>query len=324
MKALTSALLAATLLPGAGTQDAVPEPRLAERAAALLNQKCLGCHGDDPKGKLKGGLDLRTRETALKGGDSGVVLVPGNPEKSPLYVAAKWEVEDLRMPPKERDRLSQEEVEAGLGAQVDSWEAAELSAACHFQGSRWAEAEAAFRRALAGRPERSAFHRLHIGLCLHAQGKADEARAEWRACAEAAPSSYFGMLARGLSTTWAEAAARRKVATDAASAAVDKLSRGWGALARIQVLPQHEAAAALSEWLEAARRRGGELGSALGAELTEARRAACGTSLASELLDEALRQARDDVRDAKGEDAAAAAARERLLEVMKRCLSPQK
>ncbi len=101
--------IALAFLLAAGPRQA--EPRLAERAGALLNQKCLGCHGDDPKGKLKGGLDLRTRETALKGGDSGAVLVPGDPGKSPLYVAATWEVEDLRMPPKERDRLSKEEVD---------------------------------------------------------------------------------------------------------------------------------------------------------------------------------------------------------------------
>jgi hypothetical protein len=84
--------------------------RLPERAVAILNAKCLGCHGDDPKAKPKGGLDLRTREGALKGGENGTALVPGDPAKSPLHVAATWEVEDLRMPPKARDRLTKDEI----------------------------------------------------------------------------------------------------------------------------------------------------------------------------------------------------------------------
>ncbi len=240
---------------------------------------------------------------------------PGANDSSPaglsqaraLALAARWE-----------------EVEAVLAGRGDSWEAAELLALCHSQGARWAEAESAFRRALAARPERSAFHRFHIGLCLHALGKTQEARAEWRACAEASHASYYGLLARGLCTPWAEAQARRGAASNAATAAVEKLARGWGAIARIEALPQHQAAGALLGWLEAARTRGGELGAALGAELTEARRAACCDPAAADLLDEALRQARDDVRDAKGEDAMAAAAREKLLEVMRRSLSPQK
>lgn len=268
--------------------------RLLVTASLNANRKTM--EWLDTIGRLSG-CDLRARD-------------PGTPRLSwvqALALAARWE-----------------EASGAAATCGDSWEAAELSAMCDLKLSRWADAEASFRKALAARPERSAFSRFHIALCQHAQGKSQEARAEWRACAEASPSSYYGMLARGLSTTWAEAAARRKVATDAASAAVDKLSRGWGALARIEALPQHEAASALLEWLEAARKRGGELGSALGAELTETRRTACGGPMVNELLNEALRQARDDVRATEGEDAAAGVVRERLLEVMKRCLSPQK
>ncbi len=211
-----------------------------------------------------------------------------------------------------------------LSTLAPSWEVAEMIGLCRLWRGRWGEAAESFRAAIVANPARAAFHRFHLGLALHAGGDRVGARAEWRECAQAAPESMYGALAQGLSTTRAELVSRRKVAVDAATAAVDKLSRGWGALARIEALPQHEAAAALLKWLEAARKRGGELGSALGAELTDARRAACGTSAANNLLDEALRQARDDVREAKGEEALAAAARERLLEVMKRCLSPQK
>ncbi len=44
-----------------------------EDAAALLEQKCLHCHGGMQLGKL----DLRTREAALRGGEHGAAIVPG-------------------------------------------------------------------------------------------------------------------------------------------------------------------------------------------------------------------------------------------------------
>jgi hypothetical protein len=74
----------------------------------LLKAKCFACHGDDPK-DLRGGLDLRTREGMLAGGDSGdPALVPDEPAKSWLVKAAAWD--GLKMPPKENDRLSAEQV----------------------------------------------------------------------------------------------------------------------------------------------------------------------------------------------------------------------
>ena len=47
----------------------------------ILATRCVSCHGPEQK---KGGLDLSRRATALKGGDSGVVIVPGSPDESPL------------------------------------------------------------------------------------------------------------------------------------------------------------------------------------------------------------------------------------------------
>src|SRR4051812_2878742 len=49
----------------------------------ILKAHCFDCHGEGEK--LKGGLDLRLRRFMLKGGDDGPVLVPGKPEKSPIY-----------------------------------------------------------------------------------------------------------------------------------------------------------------------------------------------------------------------------------------------
>lgn len=48
----------------------------------LLENRCLKCHG--PSMQL-GKLDLRDRAAALKGSGKGAALVPGDPEKSPLY-----------------------------------------------------------------------------------------------------------------------------------------------------------------------------------------------------------------------------------------------
>jgi hypothetical protein len=48
----------------------------------LLENRCLKCHG--PAMQL-GKLDLRDRAAAMKGAGKGAALVPGDPEKSPLY-----------------------------------------------------------------------------------------------------------------------------------------------------------------------------------------------------------------------------------------------
>src|SRR5258708_30972743 len=50
--------------------------------APILSNKCMQCHGQDP---FMGNLDLRGREGALKGGQHGPAILPGNAAKSPLY-----------------------------------------------------------------------------------------------------------------------------------------------------------------------------------------------------------------------------------------------
>lgn len=57
------------------------ESDLARRAAAILAERCVRCHGGQAE---KGGLDLRTRAGLLRGGDSGPVIEPGRPEASEL------------------------------------------------------------------------------------------------------------------------------------------------------------------------------------------------------------------------------------------------
>ena len=76
---------------------------LSEKAVSLLSAKCSSCHGDK---KRESGLDLRTTAGAIKGGESGPAIVPGDAEKSLLYerlVAGE-------MPPREEDRLKPDEI----------------------------------------------------------------------------------------------------------------------------------------------------------------------------------------------------------------------
>ncbi len=63
--------------------------------AALFVQRCFDCHsGATPKGKL----DLTKRESAMTGGEDGIVIVPGKLDESPM-----WDlVERGKMPPKKR------------------------------------------------------------------------------------------------------------------------------------------------------------------------------------------------------------------------------
>lgn len=68
----------------------------------VLTEHCLACHSGAAaeQGKLKGGLRLDQREAALRGGDSGQVIVPGKPEESLLIAAIRYESPE--MPPSGR------------------------------------------------------------------------------------------------------------------------------------------------------------------------------------------------------------------------------
>jgi mono/diheme cytochrome c family protein len=64
----------------------------------ILANRCYQCHSRQSK-KTKGGLLLDSQEGLLKGGDSGSILVTGDPDKSLLIKAVRYKDEDLRMPP---------------------------------------------------------------------------------------------------------------------------------------------------------------------------------------------------------------------------------
>lgn len=71
----------------------------------LLIDHCLECHGEDPSGSLR----IDSRESLLRGGDSGPAIVPGDPNRSLLLRAVRHEG-DLEMPPEEP--LSPQQIDA--------------------------------------------------------------------------------------------------------------------------------------------------------------------------------------------------------------------
>ncbi len=82
----------------------------ALQVKSIFADKCVSCHGEDPD-EIEGGLDMRSLESVLKGGDSfDDVLIPGDSEFSFIMEAVRWEDPDFEMPPKENDRLDEEQI----------------------------------------------------------------------------------------------------------------------------------------------------------------------------------------------------------------------
>lgn len=102
-------LIAFALAAPARGQDE-HERHFVRQVLPVLQTKCFTCHGDDPK-DIRGELDMRSRAGLLKGGESGKPsLVPGDVDGSPLTHAIEWK--NLKMPPKENDRLTPEQIAA--------------------------------------------------------------------------------------------------------------------------------------------------------------------------------------------------------------------
>ncbi|MDF1859367.1 MAG: DUF1549 domain-containing protein, partial [Verrucomicrobiales bacterium] len=112
---LTLIVALAPLLPAEDFSEA--DKLFTLKVGPLLSEKCNGCHGDNAE-KIKGGLDMLTREKLLAGGEEfgSEVLVPGDVEKSFLVETIKWSDPDWEMPPKENDRLTEEQIK-----DVEAW-----------------------------------------------------------------------------------------------------------------------------------------------------------------------------------------------------------
>lgn len=92
----------------AGTQGVFPaEPSpegiafFEKKIRPVLVERCYKCHSANSE-KLRGDLQLDTREGIRKGGGSGHAVVPKNLEQSLLVEAIRYEDEDTAMPPKEK------------------------------------------------------------------------------------------------------------------------------------------------------------------------------------------------------------------------------
>ncbi len=127
---LAGVVLSGTLLGVANARPGVQTS--AERDAffeakirPLLFEKCLMCHGAE---KQMAGLRLDSREAALKGRDTGVVLTPGDAAKSTLLRAVRFD-STIKMPPS--GKLSPAEI-ANLTKWIEMgapWPAAKAGAA---------------------------------------------------------------------------------------------------------------------------------------------------------------------------------------------------
>ncbi|MFM7150292.1 MAG: DUF1549 domain-containing protein, partial [Gemmataceae bacterium] len=68
----------------------------------VLVAECFSCHSTEKGNKIRGGLALDTREGMRKGGDTGAILVPGQPGRSPILQALRHASPKLAMPPKKK------------------------------------------------------------------------------------------------------------------------------------------------------------------------------------------------------------------------------
>ncbi len=95
------AFLSLAIAPAAWAAD-IPKDQLEffeGKVRPILADNCYQCHSVE-KNKTKGGLTLDTRDGVLKGGDSGAVIKPGDPEASLLVKAIRYVDPEMSMPPK--------------------------------------------------------------------------------------------------------------------------------------------------------------------------------------------------------------------------------
>ena len=107
------ALWGLLLAPEIGAADELPispeQARFFEsQVRPILVEHCQTCHGEK---KIKAGLRLDSRVSALTGGDSGPAIVPGKPDESPLVAAIRYQGPEMppkgKLPPKQVEALTQ-------------------------------------------------------------------------------------------------------------------------------------------------------------------------------------------------------------------------
>jgi cytochrome c len=106
--AAVAMLAGSSLRPVRAQDDAAKPAYYTEKVRPILEQSCGTCHLN---GNYRGGLGLGTKAETMQGGDSGVVIVPGDPDKSLLVKLIRHEgpPEHPGMPPG-RNKLSDEDI----------------------------------------------------------------------------------------------------------------------------------------------------------------------------------------------------------------------
>jgi len=103
---IQSGVVAVGLLLGPFCRVGVCQDEAVQSAAIkILQARCETCHGSSQIS----GLDVRKRESVIKGGTRGAALVPGNAGESLLFRAAAHEGE-LKMPPGSQAPLGEEDL----------------------------------------------------------------------------------------------------------------------------------------------------------------------------------------------------------------------
>lgn len=119
------AVLAMTFGSIAAADDPIEQREFKRDIQPLLAKHCVTCHGAN---KRESGLRLDTRADAMRGGDSGLAIVPGKSGESALVYRLTSTDPDERMPPD--SALSAEQIDL-LTAWID-------------QGADWPDAAATF------------------------------------------------------------------------------------------------------------------------------------------------------------------------------------
>jgi len=81
---------AAESLPIASSPSIQSNDFFEQKIRPVLVERCYECHSAE-RGKTKGGLRVDSPEGLRNGGDGGAVLVPGDPDKSRLVRAIRYQ-----------------------------------------------------------------------------------------------------------------------------------------------------------------------------------------------------------------------------------------
>lgn len=94
-------------LNASGAMSEAQQDKLNLEVRAILAHNCYQCHSEN---KQKGGLVLDNKEGVFKGGESGLVVVPNQPEESELYKRIILSPDDEDVMPKKGKVLKKDEI----------------------------------------------------------------------------------------------------------------------------------------------------------------------------------------------------------------------